>query len=395
MKSFNDSKVVCFFLKRLDCNDGVASHCITLINGLICSEWKVVLVTGPVTYDESCIDNFRLLKSMSEDWLRLDEFDPLRPRMKHIQLIHEFLSRNKVSLLHLHGYSTIPLAWVFKQWIGIKSVATYHPSAQGDTPASVSGSSSELSKISYRIILSMFSANAYIAYSSEIAEALQNEAKVPAGRISKILLGIDTKHFRLPSVQERISAKEKYDIGDQDFICALIGRLSWNKGHDVVIDAVRLLRSQTTRKVRCLFSGSGSNAESIKEYAFTSPEDYESFCFLDFVDDVREIYWASDVFVLPSRVEGFALVVSEAMACGSFAIRTPSGGAQDQIQENVTGSIVPFNDAKALSDKLISLMNSENSDSDEKALKISEFARLNFDAIRMIQNTVNLYNSLV
>ena len=45
--------------------------------------------------------------------------------------------------------------------------------------------------------------------------------------------------------------------------------------------------------------------------------------------DAREVLWASDCGVLPSRKEGFGLVVVEGMACGVVQVRTPSAGARD------------------------------------------------------------------
>lgn len=63
----SNSKTIAFILKRVHCNDGVSSHCETLIAGLKAFGWKIVLITGPVSYDAVSIHRFEALKNMAED----------------------------------------------------------------------------------------------------------------------------------------------------------------------------------------------------------------------------------------------------------------------------------------------------------------------------------------
>jgi glycosyltransferase involved in cell wall biosynthesis len=59
-----------------------------------------------------------------------------------------------------------------------------------------------------------------------------------------------------------------------------------------------------------------------------------------------------DVFVLPSIVEGRALVQQEAMACGLPLIVTKNAGADDLIDEGKTGFLVPIRSPKAIAEKI-------------------------------------------
>lgn len=59
-----------------------------------------------------------------------------------------------------------------------------------------------------------------------------------------------------------------------------------------------------------------------------------------------------DVFVLPSIVEGRALVQQEAMACGLPLIVTPNAGGEDLIEEGHTGFLVPIRSPHALAEKI-------------------------------------------
>lgn len=59
-----------------------------------------------------------------------------------------------------------------------------------------------------------------------------------------------------------------------------------------------------------------------------------------------------DVFILPSIVEGRALVQQEAMACGLPLIVTPNAGGEDLIEEGRTGFLVPIRSPQSLAEKI-------------------------------------------
>jgi glycosyltransferase involved in cell wall biosynthesis len=59
-----------------------------------------------------------------------------------------------------------------------------------------------------------------------------------------------------------------------------------------------------------------------------------------------------DVFVLPSIVEGRALVQQEAMACGLPVIATKNAGADDAILDGETGFLVPIRSPSAIAEKI-------------------------------------------
>jgi len=95
-------KTVGFLLKRIDCNDGVASHCESLIRGLKALGWRVILITGSVNYDAGSEDNFQALKDLSEDWIVFDDMKPFLPGLASIRRIkvsyHQILSSLLISL---------------------------------------------------------------------------------------------------------------------------------------------------------------------------------------------------------------------------------------------------------------------------------------------------------
>lgn len=383
-------KTVVFLIKRVDCNDGVASHCETLIRGLRDFGWKVFLVTGNVSYDKFSIKRFEVLKELTEDWIVLEQMQSTIPKLNNILRVKEIIQKHKISLAHVHGYSMMLFASIIKLLTGLKSVATFHPSAHGDDPTSLKNSILSPKTRKYQIYLRLFTPNIFIALSSDIENFLIKGLGFRSVRVHKILAGIDTNYFHPPSLEEKQRSRQNLGFIDQDLVCTLVGRLNWNKGHDLLIDAVRSTKkSRPELSLRCFFVGSGNQEQDIKEYAFRSDEDANCFVFSGFVDDLREVYWATDIFVLPSRLEGFGLTVAEAMSCETVPIRTPSGGSTDQIKEGETGYIIPFDDSDQLSALIQKL-----TDRDLRlqiAQKASTYALSVFDQQTMVSRTIEVY----
>ncbi|MDQ3119073.1 MAG: glycosyltransferase family 4 protein [Verrucomicrobiota bacterium] len=67
---------------------------------------------------------------------------------------------------------------------------------------------------------------------------------------------------------------------------------------------------------------------------------------------VLRLMQSCDVFVLPSIVEGRALVQQEAMACGLPLIVTRNAGADDLVDEGATGFLVPIRAPEAIAEKI-------------------------------------------
>lgn len=68
--------------------------------------------------------------------------------------------------------------------------------------------------------------------------------------------------------------------------------------------------------------------------------------------DVLNLMRSCDVFLLPSIVEGRALVQQEAMACGLPLIATRNAGGDDLIVEGTTGFLVPIRSPEAVAEKI-------------------------------------------
>tara|TARA_B100002019_G_scaffold280943_1_gene284450 strand:- start:347 stop:1555 length:1209 start_codon:yes stop_codon:yes gene_type:complete len=75
---------------------------------------------------------------------------------------------------------------------------------------------------------------------------------------------------------------------------------------------------------------------------------------------VRQIMKAHDALVLPSIVEGRALVQQEALSCGLPIVVTPNTGGDDLVEEGVTGYLVPIRSPEKIAETICSMMENKN-----------------------------------
>jgi glycosyltransferase involved in cell wall biosynthesis len=131
----------------------------------------------------------------------------------------------------------------------------------------------------------------------------------------------------------------------------IVGRLVWDKSHDVLLEAFAQL-GDGFEDWRLSVVGDGRMKESLKEQAaslgIASRVDFHGV-----VRDPRPFYSAAHVFALPSRVEGTPNALLEAMSYGlPVVVSDGPPGPQEMVSHDETGLVVPVNDARALAEAL-------------------------------------------
>jgi glycosyltransferase involved in cell wall biosynthesis len=132
---------------------------------------------------------------------------------------------------------------------------------------------------------------------------------------------------------------------DTTFRVIYVGRLSPAKGSHYLFQAWKDLKLPHAELMTV-----GSNMMPPDWFA-----PYQDFCHrVDSVSHValNQYYSAANVLVFPSLVEGFGLVLTEAMACGIPVITTPNTAGPDIITDGVEGFIIPIRDVDALKEKI-------------------------------------------
>ena len=147
------------------------------------------------------------------------------------------------------------------------------------------------------------------------------------------------------------------------------GRLEHQKGHDLLIEA--FARSSVAHSSTLLIQGTGSCREALADMA-QQLEIADRVRFIGFQKNPWALIARADLFILPSRWEGFGSVIIESMAVGAPCLVTSCKyGPGEIIEHGVSGWIVPPNDVDTLSEAITLLMNN-----DSLRKQISERGRL-------------------
>lgn len=117
------------------------------------------------------------------------------------------------------------------------------------------------------------------------------------------------------------------------------------KGLDVLLDAFALVPAPA----RLVIIGDGSETAALQQQCRRLElTDRVTFLQLPWDQPAADRMWAYDLFVLPSRVEGFPVTVAEAMLAGLPVVATDVGSVREAVIPGETGWIVPPEDPAAL-----------------------------------------------
>jgi glycosyltransferase involved in cell wall biosynthesis len=170
---------------------------------------------------------------------------------------------------------------------------------------------------------------------------------VHPNKIDVLYNGVDYWLFENTESDLRQSLK----LSPNTILIGMMGRVHFWKGQDYFVDIAGELY-KTHKNVHFLIVGDAFAGyeylhdtinQLIVKYGLQGRVTQ-----LPYRSDITNIYGALDVFILPSLLPDPApAVVTEAMAAGLAVVATQQGGAVEMIENNVSGLLVPINDAAA------------------------------------------------
>jgi glycosyltransferase involved in cell wall biosynthesis len=130
----------------------------------------------------------------------------------------------------------------------------------------------------------------------------------------------------MTQVLDRVTARRELAVSDREFVLGWVGRLSLEKGPDVLIDAL----VQLPPDVVAVMIGDGRAAGQLRERA-ASRGVTGRIRWAGLVPHAGRLFAGFDCFILSSRTEGTPLVLFEAMAAGAPIVATTVGGVPDVV----------------------------------------------------------------
>jgi glycosyltransferase involved in cell wall biosynthesis len=186
--------------------------------------------------------------------------------------------------------------------------------------------------------------------------------RVPDRRIAVMPSFVDTSALRPPTPAAAAEARKLLALGPTQPVLATVARLSWNKGHGDMLQALVMIRAVEASVVylvpgegRYGWHGEGGLRRDLERQAAALGV-ADNVRFLGYYPDLRTILHATDILVSPSLREGMQVSLVEAMAAGLPIVATAVGGTPDAVAHGETGLLVSPAQPAALAGAVLELL---------------------------------------
>jgi len=227
-----------------------------------------------------------------------------------------------------------------------------------------------------------------ICISHHLARFANEVEGVPKERISVVHYGFQPN--RSPSLGSNIRSLLR--LPEEKPIMGMVARLTTQKGHSTLLRAMSKLIQQSNVLPHLVLVGDGELRSSLE--ALVSQLKLDSHVsFLGHRPDASQLMYDFDIFVHPSRWEGFGLVFLEAMAAEVPIVVTTASAIPEIVEDGETGLLVPVDDRNALSDALSLLLTDPPL---RKKMALAGRRRLeeHFSVQRMVEETAKIYHQI-
>jgi glycosyltransferase involved in cell wall biosynthesis len=197
-----------------------------------------------------------------------------------------------------------------------------------------------------------------------VSDAVYNNwaGPIDASKMVKVYNGFEASGVN-DSANDNASAslRKQLNLNENTVLVGMVGRVNLIKGQFYFI---QIAAAAKAAGLNCHFVMIG---DAYKGYEYLYPQLESQIAALGLQNSITNLYYQPnasaliqqlDIFVLPSiKPDSFPLVILEAMAASKPIIATNQGGAQEQIDDCVTGFLVPINNATIAAQKLGVLVN--------------------------------------
>lgn len=235
-----------------------------------------------------------------------------RSYLREYRQLSALVARLRPGIVHTHGYRSDVVGGAAARANHVPTVSTVHGFTGG-------GARNRLYEIVQAFALRRM--DAVIAVSAPLVSRLA-EAGVLRERIKLVPNGLTATNVTLT----RSAARQRLGIGPDDLVVGWVGRVSREKGADVMLDALAACDPQWRLSV----IGEGPELDRLQKQAVMLGI-AERVVWHGAVADAGSLLAAFDAFVLSSRTEGTPITLLEAMSAGVPIVATRVGGVPDVI----------------------------------------------------------------
>ncbi len=218
-----------------------------------------------------------------------------------------------------------------------------------------------------------------------------HDSSVPIWGIGKFAVeeyrrefGLRRSYFNLPYFSDLARFETAKRRGNGERIFLFSGSLIARKGVDLLARAFVRLAAGIPH-VRLKIVGDGELRESLVQTLRPVSDRVEFTGFKDW-DELPELYSSADVLCVPSRYDGWGLVVPEGLAAGLPVIATDRmGAALEFIETGVNGWLIPTGDENAILDAMLAAASITDDQIAQRARESVKDHTLTHGAMRFVQ----------
>lgn len=220
-------------------------------------------------------------------------------------------------------------------------------------------------------------------------------------KIEIVPLGFDLNRFTENTNSKREKLRKEFNVNNSTILITIVGRVVPIKNHQLFIDVINYCKKRSTKNIKALVVGDGSETEKIINYLINNKLSYSykdlnkecDILFTSWRSDIDSILAASDIVCLTSLNEGTPVSIIESMASETASISTNVGGVSDIIENNISG-IVSSNKVNNYAENLLKMI--ENDDLRLRLAKNGKhFSLENYNYNRLIFNIESLYQKII
>lgn len=181
-----------------------------------------------------------------------------------------------------------------------------------------------------------------ITLSNLVRESLVNYG-ISENKIYLANLGFDPDKFILKETYRKVGT----------FKLLYVGAITSRKGIRLLLEAYRELNLKNSEVI--IIGGKGNDSGFLKKYD-------GMFKYIPYLNHEQLVpyYQDADVFVFPSYLDSWGMVVIEAMACGTPVIVSEDTGSKEAVADGENGFIIPVEDVGALKERILFFYNSRD-----------------------------------
>lgn len=272
--------------------------------------------------------------------------------------LKDLLKRLKISILICHGYKAGLVGRLAARSLGIPAVAV----SRGWT-----GESFRVRVFEWFDRLNLRCMDHVVCVSWAQAEKLR-QAGVSGHRITVIHNAVRVERFSAPRDPMWRQKLLSLFPTPPTYVIGAAGRLSPEKGFDILIEACRCLASDDRQDFGMILFGDGPLRERLQVQIDTAGLS-DRVVLAGFTNSLDHYMRHFDVFVQSSHTEGLPNVLLEAAAAGIPVVATDVGGTRELVLDDQTGILIPPGSSVILADSIRTLL-----DDDSRRAKIGAAA---------------------